>query len=247
MPAKCRNALQNTLGMAHFEERSMNRLIKKLLSAGGALALAFSLAGCAANHPLPVRGDENVFARPVQTDIFPGGVSIYSMGPFQKRENFANVERAQWNRALSSSERVWGDISPSISAIGNLGNMQNYFNFDIRWKLKDGREFIVENIDTRNISNDFLRKHPLQMGWQRENRARHSVGDGSAILCFEVKDDSVLLKWVIRINRTPVSERLTAAGAATKWDVYDEEHLIASLKGIPTSNIDFKKTYEPRK
>jgi hypothetical protein len=169
------------------------------------------------------------------------------MGPFQKRENFANVERAQWNRALSSSERVWGDISPSISAIGNLGNMQNYLKFDIRWKLKDGREFIVENIDVRGISNEYLMKNPIQLQWQRENRVRDGVGDYDPLLSFEVKDDSVLLKWVIRINKTPVNQRLTSTGAANKWDVQSEEIVMTTLKGIPTSGIDFNKTYEPRK
>jgi hypothetical protein len=211
-----------------------------------ACAWALGLAGCAANYPLPVRGDENIFARPVQTDLFPGGVSVYSFGPFQKAENFVNVERAQTNSAPRNAARVWINIAPVRSAVGTMGNLQSYFPFDVRWKLKDGREFILENIDTRGISNDFLRKHPLQMGWQRENRARHSVGDGSAILCFEVKDDTVLLKWVIRINRTPVNQRLTATGAATHWDVYDEEHIMIALKGNPTSNIDFNKTYEPR-
>jgi len=120
-----------------------------------------------------------------------------------------------------------------------LGNMQSYFPFDVRWKLKDGREFTLENIDVRSISNDYLRKNPLQLGWQREGRPKHRVGDGGAILAFEVKDDAVLLKWVIRINLTPVNERLTATGAATNWNYIDEEHLMATLKGKPTSGINF--------
>jgi hypothetical protein len=225
----------------------MKTFIYKVLTWLAACALALGLAGCIANIPLPVRGDENIFAQPAQTDVFPGGVSSFSMGPFQKKENFVNIERAQWNRTLSKAERVWGDIIPSASAIGNLGNMQSYFPFDVRWKLKDGREFILENIDTRGISNDYLSRNPLQMGWQRENRPRHSVGDGNAILCFELKDDTVFLKWVIRINRTPVNLRLTATGAATQWDVYDEGHAMTAIKGTPTSNIDFNKTYELRK
>lgn len=225
----------------------MNRLIKKLLSTGGALALAFSLAGCTANHPLPVRGDENVFARPVQTDIFPGGVSSYSMGPFQKKENFENVERAQRNESPRNAPLSWADIRPSTSAIGNLGNLQTYFPFDVRWKLKDGREFILENIDVRSISNEYLRRNPIQLQWQREGRPRDRAGDGDATLAFEVKDDTVLLKWAISINRTPVNQRFTATGAATKWDFVDEEFVMATLKGNPTSGIDFNTKYVIRK
>lgn len=247
MRAKCRNALRNTLKTTYFEERSMNRLIKKLLSAGGALALAFSLAGCAANHPLPVRGDENVFARPLQTDVFPGDYPIYSMGPFQRKENYANVERAQWNRSVGRDAKVWSDIVVSTSPIGNLGNLQSYRPLDMRWKLKDGREFNLENIDTRNISNGYLRKNPIQLQWQREGRPRDRVGDGDATLTFEVKDDTVLLKWVVAINQTPVGQRLTATGAATKWDFRYEEYVMATIKGQSTSGIDFNKTYELRK
>ena len=74
----------------------MKRLIGKLLSF---IALIALLGACTANHPLPVRGDENIFARPVQTDIFPGNFSSYSFGTFQKPENFENVERAQFGLA----------------------------------------------------------------------------------------------------------------------------------------------------
>ena len=222
----------------------MKQFIHKLLTWITLIAL---LGACTANHPLPVRGDENIFARPVQADIFPGNVSNYSFGSFQKPENFVNVERAQSNSAPRNASRVWIEIVPSRSASGTMGNMQSYLRFDVRWKLKDGREFILENIDTRGISNEYLRKNPIQLQWQREGRPRDRVGDGDAILTFEVKDDSVLLKWAVRINRTPVTQRLTSTGAATKWDVYTEEYVMTTLKGIPTSDINFNLQDEPRK
>lgn len=225
----------------------MKHWIQKLLAISTTLAVIVGLAGCAANHPLPVRGEESIFARPVQTDVFPGNISSYSMGPFQKKENFENVKRAQWNRAFSRDEKVWSDLIPSSSAIGNLGNLQSYRSLDVRWKLKDGREFILENIDVRSISNDYLRRNPLQMQWQRENRSRAVYGDFSPTLAFEVKDESLFLKWVITITKTPVNQRLTPSGAANKLETFEEEHLMATLKGNPTSGIDFNKTYELRK
>jgi hypothetical protein len=59
------------------------------------------------------------------------------------------------------------------------------------------------------------------------------------LLAHEVKDDTVILKWVITINRTPVHKRLTPTGAANFWDTYDEEHIVAVLKGQATTGLDF--------
>ena len=80
----------------------------------------------------------------------------------------------------------------------------------------------------------------------------NTINEGSKNLlpdyiAHEIKDDTLLLKWVIRINRTPVNQRLTPTGAATQWDVYGEEHLMATIKGMPTTGIDFTKQDEPRK
>ncbi len=122
--------------------------------------------------------------------------------------------------------------------------MQAYYPLHVRWKLKDGREFILENIDTAALMREYFKTHKLQLQWQREGRPQAKVGEGSPLLAHEVKDDTVILKWVITINRTPVNERLTPTGAANYWDTYDEEHVVAVLKGIPTSGIDFRKTRE---
>jgi hypothetical protein len=64
------------------------------------------------------------------------------------------------------------------------------------------------------------------------------------MLSFEVKDEFVLIKWIITINRTPVSERLTVSGAATRWDTYDQHYLVTTISGKPTSGIDFSKRFE---
>ena len=86
---------------------------------------------------------------------------------------------------------------------------------------------------------DYFQTHHLQLQWQREGRSRDKVGDFEPLLSLEVKDDTVILKWVITINRTPVNQRLTSTGAATRWDTYDEEHVVAVLNGTRTSGIDF--------
>jgi hypothetical protein len=170
---------------------------------------------------------------------------MYSFGPGQTKENFENVERAQYDYALWLG-RHWGAMGPLGRATANRIGLQLYYPLHVRWKLKDGREFILENIDVAAIMREYFKTHSLRLQWQREGRPRDKVGDFEPLLAFEVKDDTVILKWVITINRTPVNERLTPTGAATRWDTYDEEHVVAILKANPTSGIDFSKTYERR-
>ena len=158
-----------------------------------------------------------------------------------------NVQRAQVAIPLLVTGRSWADVTAEKRPSGNLGNLRSYLKFDMRWKLKDGREFILENIDVRSYSMAYLNKNPLQLQWQRENRQRSKFGgDFDPLLTYEVKDDAVLLKWVVRINYTPVNARFTQAGAATRWDVQYEEYIFATILGKPTSGIDFNKKYDPR-
>jgi hypothetical protein len=116
-----------------------------------------------------------------------------------------------------------------------------------RWKLKDGREFILEFIDTNAILSEYFGTHQLiKTAWERENRAP-TVGDALPILAHAIKGDTLQLKWVLAVNRTPVSARLRTDGAANPWTIDREEHLIAVIKGVPTSSIEFKILYESRK
>lgn len=119
-----------------------------------------------------------------------------------------------------------------------------YYPLHVRWKLKDGREFMLENIDIRAIMSDYFKNHEIQLQWQREGRARDRIGDSGPLLTHEVRDDTVRIKWVITTNHTPVNQRLTSTGAATRWIFTDEEYLVATIKGVPTSGIDFNKKWE---
>jgi hypothetical protein len=221
----------------------MRRQLEKFLAICGALLISLSIASCASE------GVTRAMSGPprVQTDIFPGGSSSFSMGPFQKKENFVNVERAQWNFSAGRSGRFWGDIQPSIYPVATLNILQSYRPLDVRWKLKDGREFFLDDVDIRSISNDFLRKYPIQLQWQREGRPREKVGDGDPVLCFEIRNDELILKWIVRINNTPPNQRLTANGAATRWEIQHEETLVTTIKGNRIVGINFNTTYEPPK
>ena len=165
---------------------------------------------------------------------------MYSYGPGQTRENFENVEFAQYNYAVWPG-RHWGAMGPQLSASANRIGLQSYYPLHVRWKLKDGREFILENIDTAAIMREYFTTHQLQLQWQKEGRLKAQVGDLGPLLAHEVKDDTVILKWVITFNLTPVAQRLTQTGAATKWEFRDDEYIVAVLKGQPTSGIDFNK------
>lgn len=212
----------------------------------GLLALLAALGGCAApgssvEPPYSV-GAAGITTSTVRAGVapIPGGYWMYSFGLGQTKENFANVERAQSDYALWSG-RHWGALGPLGRATATMGALQAYYPLHVRWKLKDGREFILENIDTAAIMREYFKTHRLQLQWQREGRPEARVGDSEPLLAHEVKDDTVILKWVITFNLTPVAERLTSTGAATKWEFRQEEHIVAVLKGQPTSGIDFNK------
>jgi hypothetical protein len=49
----------------------------------------------------------------------------------------------------------------------------------------------------------------------------------------------VIIKWLIRINKTPPAERFKANGAANPWQRGEEQHIVTTLKGQPTSGINF--------
>lgn len=179
-------------------------------------------------------------------DYFPGGSQFYSYGVVQSKENFANVERAQSDYTMFVTERTWSD-DKVVRAPGHLNMLQAYYPLHVRWKLKDGREFILENIDIRSIMREYFRTHDIQLQWQREGRPRARSGDYDPSLVHEVKDDTVIIKWFLRINNTPVSERFDATGQVTRWKISDEEFIVTTLKGNPTSGIDFEKKWEFKK
>lgn len=176
-------------------------------------------------------------------DYFPGGVQYYSYGVSQSKENFANVERAQSDYGMYTKQRTWSSIRPE-RAPGHINMLQMYYPLDVRWKLKDGREFMLEKIDIRAIMREYFKTHDIQIPWQKEHRPKADVGDLYPSLVHEVKDDTVIIKWMVRTNHTPVSERFTPTGAATHWKFTDEEFIVTTIKGAPTSGIDFDKWVE---
>ena len=209
--------------------------------------VALLLGACAENFPLPVRGNESILTRPVQRDLFPGGQSTYDWGYGQSKENFANIEVGQYAYSSNTAQRTWMNIQPTNGAGATMLGLSAYSPLHVRWKLKDGREFILENIDVRAIMQEYFKTHTIQLQWQREGRPRAKSCDSGPLLVQEIKDDTVRIKWVISTNQTPVDQRFTATGAATKWIFTDEEYLVTTLKGNPTSGINFNNWYEIRK
>lgn len=189
------------------------------------------LAGCATHGSQQTR------------DYLPGGAAFFSFGISQSKANFENIEIAQSDYALYSDRRTWMKINP-VRAGGMINMQQVYSPLSVRWQLKDGRQFILENIDVRSIMREYFKTQDLQLPWGKEGRPRAKSGDFDPSLVHEVKDDTVLIKWLIITNRTPVNERFTASGAATRWDFSYEEFVVIALKGVPTQGIDFTKVWE---
>jgi hypothetical protein len=172
----------------------------------------------------------------------PGGV--YAWGTDQRIEDFADVEVAQsellmWN---ANESRMWRPITPTKFEAAQVGNLRRYFPMRARWRLKDGREFILESIDTATILREYFATHPaIKAQWERENRSL-AFGDASPELVHDIKGDGLRLRWVLRINRTPIEQRRT-----NPWTVEREVYPITVIKGTPVSGLDFKTLYELRK
>lgn len=204
--------------------------MKTILCRVATLALILFLSACTAVAPSQER------------DYFPGGSPFYDYGVSQSKENFANVERAQSDYSLYPKHRRWTDDKPGVGV--NTLMLQAYYPLHVRWQLKDGRQFIAENIDIRGIMREYFRNHDIKLPWQKEGRPKAKSGDGSPALVHEIKDDGVIIKWLITTNHTPVNERFTPSGAATRWRFTDEEFVVTTIKGTPTSGINFDKWVE---
>ncbi|RYG28535.1 MAG: hypothetical protein EON93_18415, partial [Burkholderiales bacterium] len=110
----------------------------------------------------------------------PGDAQFYSYGISQSKENFADVARAQSHIGLYTKQRTWTDIHP-MRAPAMINMLQIYYPMSVRWELKDGRQFILENIDVAAIMREYFKTHRLEMPYQREHRQR-AEGDSDASL-----------------------------------------------------------------
>jgi hypothetical protein len=208
-------------------------MFKKLL-----LITIFGLLAACASNPYPS----------AQSAVpMPGDAQFYGFGVSQSKEDFANVEVAQYYLGLYKTDRWWGRIS--IGKGANVLGLRAYYPVDVRWKLKDGREFILENIDMATIMREYFKSNNFLLQHQREKREK-VLGDPSPDLQIGVKDEAVVIKWLLVLNRTPLDKRFPIivngipSRDGTLWKLEYEEHFVTTLKGNLTSGIDFTKTYE---
>lgn len=170
----------------------------------------------------------------------PGDAQFYSYGVSQSKENFTNIQRAQSHIGLYTKQKTWQDIRP-MRAPASINMLQTYYPLSVRWELKDGRQFVLENVDVGAIMREYFKTNRLELPHQREGRTPFE-GDSDPSLVHEVRDDSVIIKWLIRTNRTPLALRRTLPPQTTY-----EEYPVIELKGNPTSGIDFEKWVEVSK
>lgn len=171
----------------------------------------------------------------------------YAWGVDQRAEDFAEVEVAQSRLLMWQGSQMWAAIKPAKAVVTRVLGLQRYYRMQARWKLKDGREYILDSIDTDAIVRAYFNTHALiQAEWERESRSP-TVGDDLPKLVHDIQGDTLRLKWVLEINRTPVYARLRVDGAANHWTTEREEHLITTIKGVPASGLNFSILYEPNK
>ncbi len=170
----------------------------------------------------------------------PGDTSLYSFGTVQNREYYLkNVEHAQDYYGLFPAERLWSEIGP-VRAPSSIGGLRVYYPLSVRWQLKDGRQFILEDIDIAAIMREYFKKNTILLQHQREGRQR-TRGDGDPCLVHELQGDSLVIKWIVRLNHTPLDRRDKEMSK-----ISEEEILVTTLKGNPTTGIDFSKRWEQR-
>ncbi len=222
-------------------ERVMIRKWRLWILATAIAVPIVQLSACAIASSHNSRASVHEAAVPV-----PGG-STYSWGWSQKPEDSVQVERAQSGlRMRASAPRTWFNVSINRLPQSGFGALRAYYPLHARWKLRDGREFLVDEVDTAGLMREYWRANSLSMQWQREGRARDPVGDFDPLLAHEVKGDELRIKWIVILNKTPVSQRLGVSGAARSWRLEYEEHLLAVIKGRATSGINFSILEDPR-
>jgi hypothetical protein len=211
------------------------------------LLLLLGLQGCSVNQitlgqdatPVPYPGPVKPARAPT-----PGDYPFYSFGVSQKYEDMEAIDIAQAYYGLYGGYRSWGRVTPGRTASATKVGLQLYFPLHVRWRLKDGREFILENIDVPQIMREYFKNNHIHLQWQREGRSKASRGDYDGLLAYEIKEDTVIIKWVITLNKTPVEKRGAVNGRAPFWELVDEEQVVIVLRGNPAVGIDFDKTYE---
>lgn len=177
----------------------------------------------------------------------PGDAQTYSFGVVQNTEYFAeHIEFAQRDYSMGTADRIWF-ITRAGRAPSTIGGLRAYYMLSVRWQLKDGRQFILEDIDVGAIMRAFFATHSIVLQHQREGRA-WMQGDYDPSLVHEIRGDSVAIRWLLTMNKTPMTVRLSARSATTTRMVFEEEEIpVIILKGRATGGIDFDKRYEARR
>lgn len=124
--------------------------------------------------------------------------------------------------------------------------LTRYYPLHVRWKLKDGREFILENIDVRAIMHEYFKtnKNTIQLQWQRDKREWQDGDSLTATLVHDIQENQLILKWIVRLNMTPLAERFKKNGEANFWQRKTEEYIVTRIPGKQTQGIDFNQRWE---
>lgn len=204
--------------------------------------LAQALAGCESLRA----GVWSLPGRPVQRTLIPGDAPTFSVGYSQDREYFKEyVVNAQYAYHLHRSSRTWVDIYLDVGAF--IGWDIWPAPISVRWELKDGRKFIVDDIPTSRYAAEFRDRMWVPLQHHRERRPP-AMWDADPMLAVEVWEDMAILKWHVPLNLTPPSERTpyTPNKKLKPHKFTFEEYVIAEVKGHPVTTIDFRQTWEPR-
>jgi hypothetical protein len=219
---------------------------KKFLTA--CLLALFLLVSCSTTTQRDIHRHQFVEGMNVPDYILGGANGFCHGSKTDKAYVDATFEVAQGFFDTELHERRWRETYGRSSGITcNSGPYYYFYTISARWKLKDGREFIIDRAETRPIIREFFKTQDVLMPWDREKRPRKD--DLNPGLVMEFREDHVQLYWWLKVIDTPVSERWKSVRPRKefpdfKWQMHDELYPIGIIKGVPTTGIDFDKRYE---
>ena len=194
-----------------------------------------ALSGCA-SHPLDFPMQNLTRDNPL-----PGDAVVYDWGLCQTATSAATIARAQKGYMWSGTRDVWHSVEPNSRPVATDIGLQRFYPLSVRWQLKDGRQFLLDKADLRPVMKTYFSQHSIVMPWQRENRrAKSKPMDSNPMLCVEVKDDGVLIKWVVVLSHLQEKSDPRSPGVPDYKFSY-EHYPVTTLKGQPTAGIDFEK------
>lgn len=169
---------------------------------------------------------------------YPGKKIWHRTGYLVNREHLSSaVERAQFCMCFPGAPMVWREVGaddrPDSDEVGVMSPSHLY----LRWQLKDGRKFRVDEVDIDALILENVGSHPFI---SKEWSVYSSDGDDPIhpSLAYEIHEDSLIFRWIVYKK-----EKRVGRSDATKLalEIIGKSRPIATLKARMLKRINFNQ------